>query len=305
MTSDQNIIALANKGTTSILNFENQQPHKHFDSFIFGSSLTISTPCDEWLKYLPEGSRPFHFDASAMNIEQMCQYMEYLTAHADVRNAYIITDPHLLNTDPPTCPSSPLVAYQKDLINVKYLNGFRYWLSFNGSIGLNAAIHTGNLSWVLDYTNIYHYRVADNQEFYLRRPEFFNWLDSLSHISIEERMVMNPPRIMKPFLHGKKLDLLKRFADILSREGTDYRLVLISTAKTDGIHRPLHLAPADSVVMREIFGDRFISAQWLSLPWSFDTVSTFDNFHFTDDVAVRLLDYVYGDSVRNTQPAAL
>lgn len=59
---------LPNRDYISTEIFLNNYQQYDFNSFVFGSSRTLAFRPESWVKYLPEGSRPFIFDASGESI---------------------------------------------------------------------------------------------------------------------------------------------------------------------------------------------------------------------------------------------
>ncbi len=68
-------------------------PEQAYDSFIFGSSRACGINSYHWLKYLPEGSRQFLFQAWSETITGIDQKVTYMDEHkCDLRNALILID---------------------------------------------------------------------------------------------------------------------------------------------------------------------------------------------------------------------
>ena len=53
-----------NWGHVTVESFKYFNPSEHFDSFIFGSSLSGYYRIKDWQTHLPADARPFHFNAS-------------------------------------------------------------------------------------------------------------------------------------------------------------------------------------------------------------------------------------------------
>jgi hypothetical protein len=78
------------------LYFENNDFMK-YNSFIFGSSRSQAYKTVEWLKYLPKGSKAFHFDASWESLYGILKKLEFLDSEGnDLDNVLIILDEDLL-----------------------------------------------------------------------------------------------------------------------------------------------------------------------------------------------------------------
>lgn len=305
ITKDIHITMTPHKGVESVLNFESQQPAEQFDSFIFGSSLTISTPAAEWVKYLPEGSRPYHFDASEMSLRQMCEYLEYLVTKADVRNLYIVLNPDLLKYDLHNFETAPQATGDMKYFRQLILKSWRKSVSPTFVLGFNAARRAARWDWILKYTNTEDLYVTENVEIQHPDPDLLEGVFTLKDMPFEEYKQRYRPVECEPVLEGSQREYLERFARLLAREGTDYRIAVVSAPRTMPLDGTVLMNPADSAVLREIFGDKFVSAQWPTLPWAYEQDATFDGYHFTAGSAVKLLKYVYNDSTRNAHPGRL
>jgi hypothetical protein len=66
---------------------------RRYDSFIFGSSRGCGINTYHWLKYLPEGSKQFLFQAWSETITGIDQKISYIDEHHfDIKNAIILID---------------------------------------------------------------------------------------------------------------------------------------------------------------------------------------------------------------------
>ena len=93
--------------------FKKQHSKYGYNSFVFGSSRTISVLSDDWKKYLPENAKIFKFDAAGENIYGMHAKIKYLNSLPNVSldNCLIFI-----------C----MDAYNKDLNIYKHLNIKRF-----------------------------------------------------------------------------------------------------------------------------------------------------------------------------------
>lgn len=314
----------ANKGIVSTLSFNKYNPESQFDAIVFGSSLNICVPLDEWCSYLPDSVTPFHFDSSAMTSIQMADFMQYIVDRTELRHALIITMPYLLSYDLDsqqniTYFTPPQIAgciynYIED-----YLNLWREWIKpstllttsalsvLNPNAGDNILSNTftgdSYFNFVIHYLSVRQYdATTGNQNITLQRPEQCGDL-KLPRISLADSLQQRPPFNVNFRLNDEQEAALRRLARMLDEVGTDYKLVVISCGQP--LENNQLLADSDSVLLREIFGERFISAQWPTLEWLNNPDAMYDHIHFTTSECRRLLRYVYNDSVRNSHPGRL
>lgn len=74
---------------TFVKNYKNEQ----FDSFILGSSLSLSFKLSDWYKHLPKNSKPFHFDGSGEGIYGIYNKLKFLDKKGvPVNNVLIIIE---------------------------------------------------------------------------------------------------------------------------------------------------------------------------------------------------------------------
>lgn len=92
----------SNRGFESVKSLErNIAQGRHYDSFIFGSSMSQTYKAEYWQPYLPAGASIFHFDASGETIEGMADKIEYLNHRGiKIANALIIIEEEMLHRQP-------------------------------------------------------------------------------------------------------------------------------------------------------------------------------------------------------------
>jgi hypothetical protein len=109
-----------NREMVCLKTFESKSKDFRYDSFIFGSSRSISYHAEVWQEMLPEGSKAFHFDAlgeTTWGVRNKIRYLqkkntplrqvllsldEELLAGTGDRTGYLIISPPALSLAPPT-----------------------------------------------------------------------------------------------------------------------------------------------------------------------------------------------------------
>ena len=90
-----------NAGVMSVETFNLYNAREHYDSFIFGSSMSQNFKAEYWRPYLPADASILHFDASSETLDGIIDKMNYLTGKgATIKNALIIIEEELLRRDP-------------------------------------------------------------------------------------------------------------------------------------------------------------------------------------------------------------
>ena len=109
-----------NREMVCLRTFERNSADVRYDSFIFGSSRSISYHAEVWQRMLPEGSKAFHFDAlgeTVWGVRNKIRYLqdrniplrhvllpvdEELLAGTGDRSGYLTISPPALSLAPPT-----------------------------------------------------------------------------------------------------------------------------------------------------------------------------------------------------------
>ena len=299
---------LPNKGNVTVNNFITHNPERHYDSFMVGSSITISFQIADWLKYLPAGSRPFNFDSSAMSIAQMRDYIEWLTVNADsVRNVLIIIEPHILHHNeefhesnsivfrtPSTVESSPIKS-----LKTRWLM-FSHWYSWGNLSGwVLASLNQNRINelignrYPLDVT-ISKYDPIINEESNPRIAEILERkADSLEKMNPHWAMDKQPYEengVFPPLIDESMSNDLKGMADILRDRNVSWKFVIIPEKKGK------QLNPSDKEVLITILGDNLLDIsspespayKLIRNPYNF-----FDDVHYTPRACRLIYPMIY------------
>ena len=77
--------------------FNHYRVKEKFNSFIFGSSRSQAYKCKDWICYLDQNAKTFHFDASNEGVWGISKKIEYIDKIGDtIKNALIVVDRTLL-----------------------------------------------------------------------------------------------------------------------------------------------------------------------------------------------------------------
>ncbi|MBR5684777.1 MAG: hypothetical protein IKX18_01325 [Muribaculaceae bacterium] len=90
-----------NWGFVTVESFKHFNPQEHYNSFIFGSSLSGYYRIQDWQRHLPEGARPFHFNASRETLQGMLNKIYYLARNdVPLKNVLIVMEDEMLMRQP-------------------------------------------------------------------------------------------------------------------------------------------------------------------------------------------------------------
>lgn len=101
ITSNGDIALTINYGYISTESFDHYNPSKHYDSFIFGSSMSQYYHAACWKAHLPAGASVCHYDASMETIDGIINKIRYINRHGTrVRHALIVIEEAMLHRWP-------------------------------------------------------------------------------------------------------------------------------------------------------------------------------------------------------------
>lgn len=292
---------LINKGNVTVKQFDHYNPSMKYDSFIVGSSLSINHLTEDWEKHLPEGSAPFHFDASQLTVNRMTDIVDYICENSEAKNMLIVLVPEVLEwTEDENLPfilPSELSHSLSDKFKYHKKNFF-YWLdwrTFNGWVPktLFDAEATGETIYKLRPDNPEQYYRLTNEERMMNKDSM---LETESERFIYENpsydndaalgsLYIEPSRID----NKKETDFLK-IKEVLEDKDVDY-LVLMSPQRYYQI-----LNPQDDAVLHKIFGDKYINLTIEEGKVALDPYNWYDFLHYRPKIGKKLMEKAYGES---------
>ena len=131
-----------NRENVSVEFFKKNYDKERYDSFIFGNSRSQAYHCHNWLPYLSNGSKPYHFDANGEGVIGIRNKLKFLNAQeAKINNVLIVLDEDILNRI--VEQKSHIYTIHPDLSDRSYLS---YYSKF-----LKKSLNLYFLSSFLDY----------------------------------------------------------------------------------------------------------------------------------------------------------
>lgn len=90
-----------NMGLVSITTYLAHNDSAHYNSFVFGSSMSQNYRADHWRQYLPAGASVLHFDATMETVDGIVDKIRFLNSRGtNVDNALIIIEEEMLRRQP-------------------------------------------------------------------------------------------------------------------------------------------------------------------------------------------------------------
>ena len=223
-----------NWGYVTVESFKYFDPEGHYDSFIFGSSLSGYYLIKDWMPHLPAGARPFHFNASRETLHGILNKLNWLTARGvKINNALIIMEDEMLMRRP----------LDGDVLFVQHPQTTRdvSWWQFH-QLYFNAYRHYELVGYLL-CPGLMKQRVLD--EGYAttditNRIEpinegYYRWADSV--IAVNPAEFYTPEHVAKywrplkqmpcqPKIDPSVATLLYEIKSVLEKQGTDYQIII-------------------------------------------------------------------------------
>ncbi len=289
-----------NKGMLSVQAYARGVTDLKYDSFIMGSSVSCAYPVGEWMRYLPEGSRPTHIDSSGQTVGTLRKFMEYLEREgAPLRNVLIVFAPEVFGMDYDSENLSMLVPPVVERGGAPYFLSFhyRYFSGFANFRYLSPLLvyeFTGRREERTDVpvfsTQPIVYDAGVNEE---RMPEWDRRLDDGAALfhgdNIQHRFLPPdaPYTMLPPQICAEEKRDLETIAAILARGGADYRVILAPTPKL------YLLTDVDERVLGNVFGERFVNLSRDFRAEQSDASNFYDTIHYRPRLACRYMEKAY------------
>lgn len=288
-----------NKGLVSVRAFEGQREEKKYDSFILGASISCYYRTEDWIKYLPPGSVPVHFDSSGQSISTLRKSLEYLHGRAPLRNVLIVLDPVVFTFDDmnrgPLMPAPPLIDIPGYEIVFQY-NNLRAFMSRDYLASYVPYIvfglrHQFGAKPIFEPQPI-HYDRSVNEE---SIPDWDKEIEK-DAAGFAKAHGICPPEKGTPFVKAstrispsQRRDL-EKIRDILEEEGTGYVVIMGPNLRLE------LLGDEDTAIMREIFGNHYKDLGSSCASLVYDSRNFYDHTHYRAQMASRLMRAAYSSA---------
>ena len=229
---------------------------QHYNSFIFGSSISSNFTVEAWKKYLPADASVYHFTAGSETLVGIRDELRYLFDHqVPVEHALLVMEEELFRR-PTRYNEMPFVPHYDVSPDVTWLdfqrahfNAFRdpdmFVYSFFPSLVVNKLVEEGKLQPVTnggrdELTNEDSSRGIDSLvlnnpgEYYGARP----WVVNMSPY----------PNPLPLSIDATAEKLLREIADMLQTHHVDYLVIVPPRFRSEA------LLPLDHVLLCEIMG---------------------------------------------------
>jgi len=296
-----------NTGYVSVESFQYYNPSRHYNSFIFGSSLSGYYRVDDWLRHLPAGASACHFNASRETLHGILNKLHYLAQRdVPVRHALIVMEEEMLRREP----------IDNDVLYVQHPRTTRavsWWkfhqLYFNAFRHPQVALYALFPRWMTQQVLDDGYAttdIPDRIEPY--NESYYGWADSLiavnpqafftpQHIAryrLPVKMMPCPDR-MTPAIHQRLQDI----AALLHDRGTDYQVIIPPHYGYEAI------SDADLADLEAIFGANRVHDYSRDADLGTNLRYYYDDGHLIAAQCARLMDSTYRGNVTLSSPYLL
>lgn len=289
-----------NTGYLSVEAFRHFESSRHFDSFIFGSSLSGYYRIQDWATHLPNGASAFHFNASRETLHGILNKLNYLKRNGvTVKNALIVMEDEMLKRMPldgdilyvQHPQTTPNVSWWK--FHQLYFNAFRHPELAAYTICPTDATTRLVLEKGYATTDIPDRIEALNESYYGRidsiiavNPDAFFTPEHMARYSQPMRLMPCPDKVT-----AQVEALLKDIAAALASQGTDYQIIIPPHYAWEAI------SSHDLFKLEQIFGMDRVHDFSHDATMGTDLHYYYDDGHLTARQCARLMDSAYRHAV--------
>lgn len=285
-----------NTGFQSVEVFKRFDPERHYDSFIFGSSLSGYYRVGDWKEHLPAGASPIHFNASRETLQGILNKLHFLASQgANVAHALIVMEDEMLQRRP---LDSDVLYVQHPQTTSKvswwefhqlYFNAFRHPELVAFTLWPSQATARMVLERGYATTDIPDRIESVNESYY-------GWADSL--IRVDADAFYTPSHLAK-YSHPMRKqpsddkvtpaveDLLRQIAQALKELGTDYQIIIPPHYASEAI------SSADLFCLESIFGNERVHDYSHDPVMGGDLHYYYDDGHLIASACAQLMDSAY------------
>lgn len=284
-----------NWGYVTVESYKYFDPQEHFDSFIFGSSLSGYYFINDWKRHLPADARPFHFNASRETLYGMFNKMLYLWHRGvTIKHALLVIEDEMLMRRP-LDEDVLFVQHPQTARNVSwwkfhqlYFNAYRHpevvaYLLCPGPMTrrvLDKGYATLDLSDRDERINEGSYRWADSV--INVNPDVFFTPEHVARYQLPPKELPCPPKVT-PHVES----LLRDIAGLLEKMGTDYQVIIPPHYGYEAI------GSSDLYAMELVFGPERVHDYSHDAKLGNDLHYYYDDGHLISRECSRLMDSAY------------
>ena len=290
--------AFLNNDYVSTSTYDRWKESCHYDSFIWGNSMSRLFRIEDWKTHLPEGSSCLHFDASGEPLYGIWKKVMYVDKQgSDIRNVMVVMTSVTLEGD---CPNeghiymiSPQLEdnknfwkFQKESFMAFCTPKFFYaylCLQITGEIPEYAKKQNLFLLSKDTYDNITNEGTPEIVENKIKEgtyytQEFQNEFNYTDEQGVEV-----------PYIKEEQILMLRDIKKVFDKHNTDYKIVICPVIGSNSIN------PNDYDVLAEIFGEDNVFDFTHRDSFSLDYTNFYMDGHIRPKGTKVIMDRIYGE----------
>lgn len=285
-----------NTGFQSVEVFRLFNSQRHYDAFIFGSSLSGYYRVGDWMEHLPADASAMHFNASRETLHGILNKLNFLASRGvNVAHALIVMEDEMLQRKP---LDGDVLYVQHPLTTPKvswwefhqlYFNAFRHpelvaftaWPSpLTASLALEDGYATTDIADRIVPLNESYYGWADS--LIAVHPDAFFTPDHMARFTHPMRQQPCPDKVT-PAVEELLQEIARRLRDLQ----TDYQIIIPPHYASEAI------STADLYRLECIFGLERVHDYSHDAAMGGDLHYYYDDGHLIADACARLMDSAY------------
>ena len=288
---------IPNKRYVAIEGLKYYNPQYHYDSFIFGSSISSNFTATAWKRHLPPDASVYHFTAGANTLTGIRDELRYLIDHGvNVRHALFIMEDEMFQRQP-RVNEMPYVPHPDVSPDVSWLhfhfvhfNAFRdpYMMLYNLAPwdGLGAQlVEDGKMATIPsgrdEVLNEDSSRGLDS--LIINDPESY-------YQSMEWLVNMQPrPNPMPLSIDASNEPVLREIADLLAKNHIEYIIIVPPRFRSQP------MSPIDHAALCEIMGTGHVKDFSNDSTLIHDLESYYDGVHILTHRCTEMIDRSYSE----------
>lgn len=267
-----------NRGYVSTQMYIQNKDKYHYDSFIFGSSRSLTLSIDEWKKYIGDSAHCFHFDGYEESLYLVHQKITYIDGLSPIQNAIVCVDSFLLSqsrpregvlwTPHPALNKGAWFDFHKMYLQAYFDKDFLFacWKLFVTGRGEQYMFDKDIIQKqsLVDNYNIVYNETGCKGMVIERYPDEYYDENGIVFPQREEKQGKYPQ-----IINEQQKAMLKDIKGIFAQNKTQYKILI------NPLYDQKKLADSDMAFLRNLFGDNLID-------FSGKNEYTEDYHYFTD-----------------------
>ncbi|WP_435355014.1 hypothetical protein [Emticicia sp. SJ17W-69] len=282
-----------NRDRISTQTFLNNNKDYSYKSFIFGSSRSSVFYARNWGKYIND-KNPYHFDASCETVSGIATKLKFIENHGNkIENALFVLD-------------RSIFAYEQDTLGSVFIQDYRVsglpWWKYH-LVFVNTYFSKGFFVAFYDYLLFGNFKSYMRSFLEFRKINYtpivndFIFTSYIEQIKADSTKYYNQPnffyeRKKEKQLGGQviksyQLKYLQKIKEVLSRQGTQYKIVLGPT------YDQIYFNETDLKILIKFFGKGNIYNFSGINEYSNDKTNYYEIYHYKPNVANDILKKIY------------